>query len=249
MNSSSVGSRRVVMILQARMGSSRLPGKSMMPLAGKPLVSRVIERAQRCAKVDQIVLATTERSEDDQLDLLASDHGIEVFRGSEHDLVDRYYQAARRAGADVIVRIPADNPTPEPQLIDSIITFHLSSENDFTTGYSDVLDNGWPDGVGAEVFNFDALERNWRASLDPRNREHPHTFFYEHPEMFRVGSATCPAEIRRPDIVLDVNTLDQYKFMAELYEYLYQRNPEFTITDIISWYDNVYLAKSRGDGD
>lgn len=224
------------------MGSTRLPGKSMMDLAGAPLVGRVLERVKGCQNVDEIVLATTQKSEDDVLAKLARRHNVAVFRGSENDLVDRYYRAAKTFDADVIVRVPADNPAVEASEVDRIIMYHLQSDNDFSSNYPDVLDNGYPDGIGAEVFNFEALEQVWETSTDPRNREHPHTNFYEHPETFKVGTIECPPEFRRPDLVLDVNTREEYEFIRELYEYLYPRNPEFHITDIIEWYDNVYQA-------
>ena len=229
----------VVLIMQARMGSSRLPGKSLMPLAGQPLVGRVIERVQRCKSVDKIILATTKKTQDDPLETLGKEHGVEVFRGSENDLVDRYYQAALACGADVVVRVPADNPAPEPSEIDRVIEYHLQSQNDFSSNYPDVFDNGYPDGIGAEVFNFEALQRVWETSSDPRNREHPHTNFYEHPDLYRIGTIECPREFRRPDIVLDVNTQEEYEFMAKLYEALYSRNRHFTIMDIIQWVDDV----------
>jgi spore coat polysaccharide biosynthesis protein SpsF len=235
----------VVLIMQARMGSSRLPGKSFLPLAGRPLVGRVIERVQRCKSVGKIVLATTEQSGDDPLETLGKEHGVDVFRGSENDLVDRYYQAALAFGADVIVRVPADNPAPEPSEIDRVINYHLQSENDFSSNYPDVFDNGYPDGIGAEVFNFEALRKVWESSSDPRQREHPHTNFYEHPDLYRIGTIQCPAEFRRPDIILDVNTQAEYEFMAQLYEDLYSRNPQFTIMDIIKWVDEVYAVNTN----
>lgn len=228
----------VVLIMQARMGSSRLPGKSLMPLAGRPLVGRVIERVQRCKSVDKIILATTKKTQDDPLETLGKEYGVDVFRGSENDLVDRYYQAARASGADVVVRVPADNPAPEPSEIDRVIEYHLQSQNDFSSNYPDVFDNGYPDGIGAEVFNFEALRKVWESSSDPRNREHPHTNFYEHPDVYRIGTIECPREFRRPDIVLDVNTQEEYQFMAKLYEALYSRNRLFTIKDIIQWVDD-----------
>ncbi|HYX27453.1 MAG TPA: glycosyltransferase family protein [Pyrinomonadaceae bacterium] len=236
-------SLHVVMILQARMGSTRLPGKSLLPLAGQPLVSRVIERVKRSKLVDQFVLATTGKPEDDPLSALASQAGIASFRGSENDLVDRYYQAAKKFSADLIVRVPADNPVPEAAEIDRIIKYHIESQNDFSSNYPDVFDNGYPDGIGAEVFGFAALHKVWETSNDPRNREHPHTNFYEHPDLFRLGTIECPAEFRRPDIILDVNTREQYEFLAELYDTLYPRNPNFTILEVIRWYDREYNGR------
>ena len=234
--------KRVVMILQARMGSTRLPGKSLMPLAGEPLVGRVLERVKRCQRVDQVVLATTQREQDDSLVVLGRKYSVEVFRGSENDLVDRYYQAAKENQADVVVRVPADNPCPEPVEIDRIIEYHLESGNDFSSNYPDVFDNEYPDGIGAEVFNFDVLEKVWQTSTNPRNREHPHTNFYENPDIYKIGTFKCPEEFRRPDIVLDVNTQEEYEFLADLYDYIYPQNPEFSILDIIEWYDKVYIG-------
>jgi len=243
---------RVVMILQARMGSTRLPGKSMMDLAGVPLVGRIIERVKRCKKVDEIVLATTQKPEDDVLEELGRSYGISVFRGSENDLVDRYYQAAKAFNADVVVRLPADNPCPEPNEIDRIIDYHLTDQSDFSSNLAEVFGNGYPDGIGAEAFNFETLEEVWRTSSDPQKREHPHLNFFDYesqepadPDRYRVGTVQCPLEFRRPDLVLDVNTREEYEFMAELYEYLYPRNPQFHITDVIQWYDNIYRKSAK----
>ena len=230
----------VVMVIQARMGSTRLPGKSMMDLAGAPLIGRLLERVKRCKRVDQIILATTLKEEDDILEKVGKDYGLTVFRGSENDLVDRYHAAASRFNATEIVRIPGDNPAPEPAEIDDVINYHIEGEYDFSSNYPDVIDNGYPDGIGAEVYDVGALNKVWSTSKDPRNREHPHTNFYEQPEKFSLGIMMCRPEIRRPDIIIDVNTQDQYDFVLEMYKYLYPRNPRFTILDIINWYDNVY---------
>lgn len=245
----SSGKLRIVLILQARMGSTRLPGKSMMDLAGVPLVGRIIERVKRCKLPDEIVLATTRQPEDDVLERLARSYGVAVFRGSENDLVDRYYQAAKAFHADVVVRLPADNPVPEPGEIDRIVLYHLRGESDFSSNLAEVLGNGYPDGIGAEVFNFNALEEVWRTCSDPQKREHPHLNFFDYrlqraadPGKYRVGTVPCPREYWRPDLVLDVNTREQYDFMAKLYQHLYPRNPQFHVTDIIEWYDHVYLT-------
>jgi spore coat polysaccharide biosynthesis protein SpsF len=237
----------VVMIIQARMGSIRLPGKSMMDLAGAPLVGRIIERVKRCQTIDQIILATTKEAEDNVLEKLALDDKVFSFRGSDNDLVDRYYQAAKIFKADVIVRLPADNPTPEPSEIDRIVNYHLTGQSDFSSNLAQVFENGYPDGIGAEVFGFDVLEEVWQAGGTPEQREHLHLNFFDYasqqlvdPDKYQVGTVQCPVEFRRPDLVLDVNTQKEYEFMVELYQYLYPRDSEFHITDIIDWYDNTY---------
>src|ERR1700752_5383593 len=117
---------RTVLVLQVRMGSTRLPGKSMMDLAGAPLICRILERVKRCEMLDEIVLATTQKPQDDVLEQMGRKYDVAVFRGSENDLVDRYYQAAKAHNADLIVRFPADNPVPEPAEIDRITEYHLT---------------------------------------------------------------------------------------------------------------------------
>jgi spore coat polysaccharide biosynthesis protein SpsF len=240
------------MIMQARMGSTRLPGKSMMDLAGAPLVGRILERVKKCTMLDDIVLATSDQPGDDVLEELARNQGVSAFRGSEDDLLDRYYQAAKAFNADVIVRFPADNPVPEPAEIDRIVAYHLTGQSDFSSNLAEVFGNGYPDGIGAEVVSFEPIEEVWLAVSDPYKREHLHLSFFDYksqtavdPGKYRIGTVQCPAAFRRPDLVLDVNTREQYDFMVKLYEYLYPRNPEFHITDIISWYDNVYRKETN----
>lgn len=244
--------QRVVLIAQARMGSTRLPGKSLMDLAGAPLVGRLLERVKRCHRLDEIVLATTTKSEDDPLARLAGEYGVGCFRGSENDLVDRYYQAARAHNAGTVVRLPADNPVPEPSEIDRIIEFHLTGVSDFSSNLAEVLGNGYPDGIGAEAFDITCLEEIWRQVTDPHRREHPHLNFFDYatqqptaPDRFRVGTVKCPAEFARPDVVLDVNTAEQYHLMADLYQDLYPENPEFGIREILGWWDGRFQEAAK----
>jgi spore coat polysaccharide biosynthesis protein SpsF len=240
--------KKVVLIIQARMGSTRLPGKSMMDLAGAPLISRVLERVKRCKNIDNIVLAIPLNKENDILEKQAKISNIDCFRGSENDLLDRYYQAAKTFNADIVGRIPADNPLSEPYEIDRIISHHkLLNTPGFSSNLAEVQGSSYPDGIGAEMFDFSLLEKAWQKESDPQKREHVHLNFYNYDldepvdiKFSPVTSIECPEEYRRPDIVLDVNTNDQYKFINEIYEYFYKSNPFFGIKDIITWYDNVY---------
>ena len=243
----------VVLIIQARMGSSRLPGKSMMDLAGAPLVGRILERVRRCQKVDDIVLAIPNTPDNEVLKDLGASYNVKVFAGSENDLVERYYEAAIWAKADLVVRLPADNPTPEPIEIDRIITHHLSlGRRGFSSNLSVIRDNEYPDGIGAEVFDFSLLEEARAKNPDQRLKEHVHLNFYDYvsgdvvnPEWCPINTVKCPEAFRRPDLILDVNTQEQYQFMRSLYEYLYPLNPHFHITDIIHWYDKVHTKVSK----
>ena len=245
---------RVVLIIQARMGSARLPGKSMMDLAGAPLVGRILERVQRCTRLDDIVLAVPDDESNKVLVTMGDSYGVKLFAGSEDDLFERYYQAAVWAKADVVGRLPADNATPEPGEIDRIADFHLSlGRRGFSSNLSTIGDSEYPDGIGAEMFDFSLLEEARARPPDPRQREHVHLNFYDYSlnqpvdaEWCPVSTIKCPEGFRRPDLVLDVNTPEQYEFMRELYDHLYPRNPRFHITDTIRWYDDVYLqSKTR----
>lgn len=245
--------KRVVLIIQARMGSTRLPGKSMMDLAGAPLVGRILERVKRCKRLDEIVLAIPDDVNNRVLGQLGREHGVTVFVGSENDLVERYYQAALQSKADIVGRLPADNATPEPAEIDRIVDHHLAlGRRGFSSNLSVIADSGYPDGIGAEMFDFSLLEEARVRHGDPRQREHVHLNFYDYGKKQPVdenwcpiSTIMCPAEFRRPDLVLDVNTQEQYEFMRQLYKDLYPRNPDFHITDIIRWYDEVYLPRKK----
>lgn len=239
--------KNVVLIVQARMGSKRLPGKSMFDLAGKPLVGRILERLKRCKAFHKIVLAIPDSEENNILEEVSLKNGIETFRGSENDLLDRYYKAALKYKADIVARLPADNPTPEPSEIDRMVYYHLSLKTpSFSSNLSPFYNSGYPDGIGIEVFDFillkDALKNN-----DPQKREHVHLNFFNYENETPVNkiwcpinTIKCPKEFARPELVLDVNTHEQYVFMKNLYEYLYPKDKEFTIKDIIKWHDNIY---------
>ena len=240
--------KRVVLVIQARMGCTRLPGKSMMDLAGAPLVGRILERVIRCQRVDTIVLAIPDTPHDRVLGDLARGYGVGLFAGSETDLVERYYQAALANNAEVVGRLPGDNPTPEPAEIDRIVEHHLAlGRRGFSSNLSVIANSGYPDGIGAEMFDFSLLAEVRERNHDVRMREHVHLNFFDYTTQRAVdeswcpiSTVQCPADFRRPDLVLDVNTMKQYEFMRRLYEDLYPRHPQFHITDIIRWYDGVY---------
>jgi len=212
------------------------------------LVSRILERVKRCNRLDDIVLAIPDTEKDSVLKFLGEQSGVKVFAGSESDLVERYYQAALWSKADIVGRLPADNATPEPSEIDRIVDHHLSlSHKGFSSNLSVIDNSEYPDGIGAEMFDFSLLAEAWEKNTNPAQREHVHLNFYNYSTSQPVDSSwcpistvKCPEEFRRPDLILDVNTQEQYEFMKQLYESLYPINPNFSITDIIDWYDNKY---------
>ena len=242
---------RTALIIQARMGSSRLPGKSMMELHGEPLVGRILERVKRCQKIDEIVLAIPDNESNLILRDLGENYGVKVFLGSESNVLERYFNAAKEFAADYVVRLPADNPVPEAIEIDKIINYHINlKRKGFSSNLAEINNSGYPDGIGAEVFDFSILKDAIKKCPGPEKREHVHLNFYNYLTKKAVdinwcpiNTLKCPKAYRRPDLILDVNTIEQFKFMQKLYDYLYPRNPEFTIIDIIKWHDNIYLLE------
>ena len=241
-------SNKVAAIVQARMGSSRLPGKSLMLLAGTPLVGRVIERISSATKIDKLILAIPDDIENDPLETLGKSYGVQIFRGSEIDLVDRYYNAAKNVSCKYVVRIPADNPTPQGSEIDRIIDHHLSlNRPGFSSNLAEIYGSKYPDGIGAEIFDFELLEEISADFSDSKKREHVHLNFFDYATQKAVdetwcpiSTVQCPSDFARPDIILDVNTQIQFEYMADLYKALYPSNPDFDIKDIIKWHDENY---------
>jgi len=175
-----------IAIIQARMGSTRLPGKAFLDLCGEPMLARVIARCQRAKTLSRIVVATTTESADDVLCGLCTSRGWPFYRGSQQDVLDRYYQTAKQQQADVIVRITSDCPVIDAEVIDLTVGEFLRLQPD-----CDYVSNGepprpFPRGLDVEVFHVRVLEQAWREARDPAFREHVTLYIHRHPEKFRV---------------------------------------------------------------
>ena len=236
---------KIVLVIQARMSSTRLPGKSMMPLADKPLVYRMVERLKKCKHVDGIVIATSDQSQDQVLVEIAKELQVSYFQGNLQDVRDRYLKAAEQFHADFIIRIPADNPIPDSNEIDKLIEFHLENNpSGFSSNLAQVNDSGYLDGIGAEIFSTKLLQESVARSSSDTVKEHVHRNFFDYSTQTPVDSSWCPiaspkapAKLRRPDIILDVNTMDDYIKIKRIYDNLYPKNPNFTTEDVINFID------------
>lgn len=178
---------RVVSIIQARMASTRLPGKVLADIAGKPMLVRVVERARRAESPDEVVVATTRERQDDGLEDLCRNQGIPVFRGAAQDVLDRYWEAAQEFEAAVIVRLTADCPLIDPGLIDQTVHAFRTAEPpvDFAANRLP-WDRTFPIGLDVEVCSFEALGYAWREASEPHQREHVMPYLYENRDRFRV---------------------------------------------------------------
>ncbi|MBM4373189.1 MAG: glycosyltransferase family protein, partial [Deltaproteobacteria bacterium] len=207
----------VVAILQARMGSTRLPGKVLKEILGRSIVGLIAERLAPSRRMDQLVVAMPDHPRDDALEAHCSAAGLACFRGSEEDLLDRYYQAARQHRADLVVRLTADNPLVEHEVLDFMIQDFLEAVPRYD--YSGPADgSAWPLGVAAEVFTFEALERAWREDRDPAWREHATPYIYGHPELFRIRWVPCPRDAT--GVRLTVDTPEDLELVRRVFEHV-----------------------------
>jgi spore coat polysaccharide biosynthesis protein SpsF len=207
---------KIVAIIQARMGSTRLPGKVMMDLAGSPMLARVYRRCRRARTPDLVMIATTTGPQDDVIADYCAGQDWPCFRGSEADVLDRYYQAALREGADPVVRITADCPLIEPEFIDLTVTRFLESRPlDYATNLLEA--DTFPRGLDVEVIAFAALASAWREDDNPAWREHVTPYIYHHPEKFRLLEVMSPVEF--PRLRWTVDTPEDLALIRNIYEH------------------------------
>lgn len=215
------------------MGSSRLPGKVLLPLAGKPLLLQMYERVTYSEYAGNVVMAITEDESDNQLDSLCKQNNINVFRGHSIDLLDRHYKAAKKNNAEVVIKIPSDCPLIDPEVIDKVILYYIDNSDKFDF-VSNLHPPSYPDGNDVEVMNFSALENAWINAKKDFEREHTTPYIWENPDKFRIGNVSW-------DTGLDYSmthrfTIDykeDYEFIKIIYDQLYSINPKFSLKDIL----------------
>ena len=207
---------RVVAIIQARMGSSRFPGKMLANLGGFPILEWVLRRVSKAQLVDAVVLATTTLSRDDALVMLAKKLGIEVFRGSEGDVLGRFADAALHYQADTVVRICADNPFIDPEEIDRLIIYYKDNPCDYACNHQDRLGSGYSDGFGAEILRFDLLRKIAIDANQELHREHATLYLWDHADQFRLHALPAPPGLSFPELRFDVDSLSDLKNLEAL---------------------------------
>ncbi len=199
-------------IIQARMSSTRLPGKVLLDLAGEPMLARVVARTKRAKTIDRTIVATTVEPEDEPIVALCRARGWAVSRGSRDDVLDRYYQAAVADGADPIVRITSDCPLIDPEVIDRVVE-HLTTGVDYASNINPR--RTFPRGLDVEAFTFASLATAWQDASDTSSREHVTPFLYRHPERFRIALV----ESERPEAAdhrWSVDTPEDYELMRRI---------------------------------
>jgi len=195
----------VGIIIQARMGSTRLPGKVLKPIGNKTLLEHILFRLSKLEYSVYVVIATSECSKDDVIEVFCREHHVDCFRGSESDVLERYYFCARQYRFDHIVRLTADNPFVGIEELDRLITLHVESGADYSRSFA-VL----PKGVGSEIFTFYALEKSYQYGHKENHKEHVNEYIEEHEADFRISELQVSGSENRPDISLTVDTPEDY---------------------------------------
>jgi spore coat polysaccharide biosynthesis protein SpsF len=249
---------RVISIIQGRMSSSRLPGKILADIAGQPMLQRVFIRTSRAATVTETIFATTIDASDDPVAEYCELSGIPFRRGSQFDVLDRYYQAAKDAKADVVVRITADCPAIDPALIDDVVRTLTSGQSSVDSYQFDFACNRlpppfqrtYPIGLDVEVCTFVALERTWKEAKEPQDREHVMPYFYEGVRLITenrsLQTGTSPRGFRVAllhhttdfgDYRWTVDTPEDLEFIRQVYSHFNGRD-DFTWKDVLDLVHN-----------
>jgi spore coat polysaccharide biosynthesis protein SpsF len=219
----------VVALLQARANSTRLPGKVLRPLLGMPMLARQIERVQRARCIDWLVIATSNHASDDAIADLGRLLGVEVYRGSLDDVLDRMMQAARAHDPDWIVRLTGDCPLADPVLIDAAIEIAVTGDHDYV---SNALEPTFPDGLDVEVVRASVLETAWREAVLPSEREHVTSFVHTRPDRFRI------AKLRNGEDLSALRwTVDEpadFELVEIIYQNLHAQNSAFSWLDVLA---------------
>lgn len=220
----------VLGVLQARVSSSRLPGKVLRPLLGAPMIARQIERLRRARTLEALVLATSTDASDDALARWAQDAGVPVHRGSLDDVLDRFVCAARPYAPRHVARLTGDCPLADPTVIDAVVARHVASGADYT---SNTIEPTWPDGLDVEVMTMAALETAAREATAQYQREHVTQFIVRQPERFRLHNVRADNDLS--GLRWTVDEPADFEVVEAIYAALYPSNPAFGTADILAF--------------
>ncbi|MCW5846160.1 MAG: glycosyltransferase family protein [Anaerolineae bacterium] len=244
-------SNGIVTVIQARTGSTRLPDKVLLPLAGQPLLTRMVERVLAASRIGTVVVATTTQAADDPIDDLCRAEGFPCYRGDADDLLDRHYQAGKLYNASAVIKIPSDCPLIDPRVIDRVITYYLDHLGRFDY-VSNLHPATYPDGNDVEIIAMEALATAHREAARPLEREHTTPFLWENPHRFRIGNVTWETGL---DYSMShrwtIDYKEDYHFIAAVYDGLFGDDPLFGLEDILNFlatHQEVAALNSRYAG-
>jgi spore coat polysaccharide biosynthesis protein SpsF len=215
-------------IIQARTGSTRLPSKVLMEIQDKKVLEHVVERVKQASSIDEIIIATTKSVGDNAIEEIAKLNGWALYRGSEEDVLSRYYEAAKLYQLDIIIRITSDCPLIDPIIIDKMVEVYKTGDYDLVTNAGEECYRTFPRGLDAEVFSFAVLEETMKSELQVYHREHVTPYIYETGKVFYYKNSEDFSEYR-----LTLDTLEDFHLINSLYKELYHGEHDFYLKDII----------------
>jgi spore coat polysaccharide biosynthesis protein SpsF len=227
---------RKIAIIEARMGSTRRPGKTLAEIVDKPMLELLVERLKAAKTLDGIVVATTVKEEDQAIEDLTKKLGVGCYRGSSEDVLGRVLNAVKKYDVDIIVEITGDCPLTDPEVVDKAVSLYLEGNFDYVTSG---LKCALPRGLVAQVFSRKTLEEiDVLTGDDPVYREHVSLYIYEHPEEYKLGYLDVPESLSRPDLRLVVDNEEDLVLMREIFGALYPDKGVFSIGDVIRLLDS-----------
>lgn len=225
---------KIVATIQARMGSTRLPGKVLRTILGKPMLALQVERILQSRLIDEVIIATSVEPQDDVIEKLAQEIGVSCFRGSENDVLSRIIGALKAFYADINVEFMGDNPLPDPVLVDAIIGFYLKNAEKFDY-VTNAIKTTFPPGVEVFVYPARILYDAASRAIDPDLREHVGIHIYRHPERYRLCNLEAPPWFHYPDLHLEVDTQEDFEVVSAVFEHFYPDNPGFSLAQVIDF--------------
>lgn len=226
---------KIVATIEARMTSSRLPGKVLLPIGGIPVLEMMIERLKRSHYLDAICVATTTNSDDDAVEALAKRLGVACFRGSESDVLGRVLGAAQSVGGDIIVEAMADSPFVDPALVDRGIEEFFARDVDYA---ANCIKDTYAVGFEVQVFPTNILADVAARTNDIIDRTHVTYYIYNHPELYRTHNWEAPAELVAPHFRMTLDEASDYKAICTVAEALLPQHPDFTVSDVTRYLQN-----------
>jgi spore coat polysaccharide biosynthesis protein SpsF len=222
---------KIVATIEARMTSTRLPGKVLLKIGDETILSMLVKRIKSITIIDEIVLATTTNKSDDILEQFAISIGIKCYRGSENDVLNRVINAADSVNADLVVEITGDCPIIDPNLVEQTIRMFLVNNADYV---SNSITRSYPDGMDTQVFKLSTLKQVEKMTNDPLDHEHVTLFIYNNPDLFKIINLIAPPDLFWPNLGLTLDEQSDYELIKKIVESLTPINPFFNCQDVIS---------------
>lgn len=226
--------KRIAAIIEARMASTRLPGKVLMPLAGEPDLTRMVERLRRSHYLDDIVIATTINAPDDAIVALSEKLGCGVWRGSENNVLERVLEAAQSVKADIIVEVTGDCPLVDWRYVDRTTDLYFDGGYDYV---SNNLEHTFPRGLDVQVFSTSVLDEVNHLTQDPIDQENVSIYIYNHPERYKLGNWKAEGKMARKELRVTLDTREDYELLNLIFQKLLPQNPDFSAEDVVDLFN------------